>query len=852
VAEQVIIEFIGDTSSLNEAAQQIDSIGKKESDSLKKTNADYKTHADEKRKVIQLEKERQAALDKTIDKLAKETGQSKKELQDFSKVVTQVVGKAVQELTGEVNQYAGALDKSTKAMAGQAKEGQSLKSRLKEIQAELAAMETGQKAFDPKRFKELSKEAGTLKDAIGDVSARVNVLASDTQKLDAMISTATGIAGAFSVAQGAVALFGDENEDLQKALLKVQGTMAILNGLQAVQATLNKDSAFSITVLGAAQTAYNAIVGTSTGLMKVFRLALAATGIGAIILLVGALVANWDKISGSVMNSIKSLKEFSEKLGGIRGIFNGVVESLKSGFGKIGEIVSAVAGGEFGKVVKLGKGLGDAFGEGFNKGVKGVVDAFGEGFNKGAKGLGDAFGKGFFKVVKESIAAQAEELRIKEIAERIKTNERILRVQQAAAKDTIALERKILQDKIAVQKQGTDEYKDAVTDLQVFEAKVLADKKKNHKEEKESYIRSMKEQTEAQLNESKLRGLDKSRWIELEILQEKVGLNRKNEILKLERDLRKQNIDNTITDLRMAQAEKELIDKEYYDKLDLIDTEYWNKQVDREKERAKKTKELKDKELEDEKALNNQIVQLTLQTLSTTLSSFSEIARINAEEKLAQLEKQRDAELANTELTESEKLAINKKYDKEAKAIKRKAAEEEKALKIMQAIIGTAAAIVNALASGGPAAVALAAAAGIAGAAQIAVIARTPIPKFAKGTEFVERGANPRGIDTIPAYLNEGERVVDAHTNKALRGIPNSMLPKLVQNYSQQMPHLDYSAISTTVIDKGIDYDKLGNILAEKLRSNPQAVVKIDKAGFSTFIRTRNNQTEYLNNKFNA
>ena len=822
MAEQVIIEFIGDTSSLNEAAQQIDSIGKKESDSLKKTNADYKTHTDEKRKVIQLEKERQAALDKTIDKLAKETGQSKKELQDFSKVVTQVVGKAVQELTGEVNQYAGALDKSTKAMAGQAKEGQSLKSRLKEIQAELAAMETGQKAFDPTKFKELSKEAGNLKDAIGDVSARVNVLASDTQKLDAMISTATGIAGAFSVAQGAVALFGDENEDLQKALLKVQGTMAILNGLQAVQATLNKDSAFSVTVLGAAQTAYNAVVGTSTGLMKVFRLALAATGIGAVILLIGALVANWDKISVSVGNSIKPLKDFSDKLGGIKGIFTGVVQSLKAGFGQIGEIVKAIASGEFSKVTQLAKGLGTAFGNGFNEGVK------------------------------ASLAEDAEKLRLAEIAERIKTNERILRVQQAAAKDTVALERKILQDKIAVQKQGTDEYKDAVTDLQVFEAKVLSDKKKNHKEEKESYIRSMKEQTEAQLNESKLRGLDKSRWIELEILQEKVGLNRKNEILKLERDLRKQNIDNTITDLRMAQAEKELIDKEYYDKLDLIDTEYWNKQVDREKERAKKTKELKDKELEDEKALNNQIVQITLQTLSTTLSSFSEIARINAEEKLAQLEKQRDAELANTELTESEKLAINKKYDKEEKAIKRKAAEEEKALKIMQAIIGTAAAIVNALASGGPAAVALAAAAGIAGAAQIAVIARTPIPKFAKGTEFVERGANPRGIDTIPAYLNEGERVVDAHTNKALRGIPNSMLPKLVQNYSQQMPHLDYSAISTTVIDKGIDYDKLGNILAEKLRSNPQAVVKIDKAGFSTFIRTRNNQTEYLNNKFNA
>jgi hypothetical protein len=822
VAEQVIIEFIGDTTSLSEAANQINQLGQKESDSLKKTNGEYKNHTEQKKKLIDLEKQRQAELNKTIDTLSKETGQSKKELQEFAKVMTGVVGKSIQDITGQVNQYAGAVEKTTKAMANQAKEGQSLKARLKEIKAELSGMETGDIAFDPKRFKELSKEGGVLADAIGDVSARVNVLASDTQGLDAMISTAQGITGAFSIAQGAAALLGDENQELQEALLKVQSTMAILNGLQALQATLNKDSAFSVTVLGAAQSAYAAYIGTSTGALKLFKLALIATGIGAAIVLIGTLIASWDDISAAVLRSIKPLRDFSDSLGGIKGVFNGIVESFKSGFGQIGEIISAVSKGEFSKVVDLAKGLGTAFADGFNKGVK------------------------------EEKANQAEEMRLQETRERIVTNERLLRVQEAAGKNTIALERKILQDKIAVQKEGTDEYKDAVTDLQVFEAKILNEKKANHKEEKDSYIRSIQEQTDAYLNELKRRQTDATRSIEIAILQERLGLNRKTELAKLERDLKKQNIDNSVTDLEKATLEKELIDKEYYANLTLIDDEYWAKQKEREDTYAKGKEEFNKKVIEDEKEVQKQIREATLNTFSSILGSFQQISQQNTQQKLDTLEEQRDAELANEELTESQKLAINKKYENEAKQLKRKAAEEDKALKLMQAIIGTAQAVINAYGSGGPAGIALAALVAAAGAAQIAVIARTPIPKFAKGTEFVERGNNPRGTDTIPAFINEGERIVPTEINRKLKGIPNSMLPELVKSFTQPMPRLEYQNITQLPNSNQIDYDRLGTILADKLKANPQAVVKIDKSGFSTYIQTRNSQVEYLNNKFNA
>jgi len=115
-----------------------------------------------------------------------------------------------------------------------------------------------------------------------------------------LLGVGQGLAGAFAVAQGAAALFGDENEDLQKAMMKVQAALAILNGVQAVANVLNKDSAVMVNLNATAQRAYAAAVGTSTGALKAFRLALAATGIGLAVVAVGMLAANFDKLSAAV------------------------------------------------------------------------------------------------------------------------------------------------------------------------------------------------------------------------------------------------------------------------------------------------------------------------------------------------------------------------------------------------------------------------------------------------------------------------------------------------------------------------------------------------------------------------
>ncbi len=163
---------------------------------------------------------------------------------------------------------------------------QSAKARLRDLQKQMLDLEAaGQKNTD--QFRKMAAEAGSLKDAIGDTSAQVKVLASDTRTLDTFTSAIQGIAGGFAVAQGAAALFGEENEDVQKAMMKVQAALALVNGATAVANALNKDSALMVNLNAAAQRAYALAVGTSTGALKAFRIALVTTGIGAVVVALG-------------------------------------------------------------------------------------------------------------------------------------------------------------------------------------------------------------------------------------------------------------------------------------------------------------------------------------------------------------------------------------------------------------------------------------------------------------------------------------------------------------------------------------------------------------------------------------
>lgn len=116
-----------------------------------------------------------------------------------------------------------------------------LKKKLRALQAMIGQMNFDG-MIDNDVFVRMTAKAAEMKDALGDAAQAVRLMSSDTAKLDAVITGMQGIAGVASIATGAISLLGNENEDLQSAMLKVQSAIAITNGVQQVANILNKDS----------------------------------------------------------------------------------------------------------------------------------------------------------------------------------------------------------------------------------------------------------------------------------------------------------------------------------------------------------------------------------------------------------------------------------------------------------------------------------------------------------------------------------------------------------------------------------------------------------------------------------
>lgn len=140
------------------------------------------------------------------------------------------VGKSTSQLD-RISEKFGKIENSTAP----------LKKRLRELQAMIAQMNFDGMT-DNDVFVRMTAKAAEMKDALGDASQAVRLMSSDTAKLDATIEAMQGLAGVAGVATGAISLLGTENEDLQRAMLKVQSAIAVMNGVQQIANVLNKDS----------------------------------------------------------------------------------------------------------------------------------------------------------------------------------------------------------------------------------------------------------------------------------------------------------------------------------------------------------------------------------------------------------------------------------------------------------------------------------------------------------------------------------------------------------------------------------------------------------------------------------
>lgn len=174
-----------------------------------------------------------------------------------------------------------------------------LKQQLKEAVAE--AQKLSQVDMGSAEAISAQKEVARLKDDMDDLNDRINSFHPDGMRSIGQV--ASGIAGGFAAAQGAAALFGAESEELQKTLVKVQAALAISQGVEQMIGLGKAIESVSIIIKTQLVTAFSTLKG-----------AIAATGIGALIVGIGVLINEVIKYNEAIEAEEKLQEKLNEEL----------------------------------------------------------------------------------------------------------------------------------------------------------------------------------------------------------------------------------------------------------------------------------------------------------------------------------------------------------------------------------------------------------------------------------------------------------------------------------------------------------------------------------------------------------
>jgi hypothetical protein len=365
---------------VDELAKANDKLNKLFTDEAKKL-AEIKVQQQEQNKVLKEQAKEALGLVGAYDKLTKEYNEAAKSAKDLaaqfgaqSKQAKEASARALEldarlkaadanvgRFNKNVGNYSGALNTLQKALQDvskriddNTKSGQQNTAVIEALQREQGLLQslidTQSKGFanatgeirnnqqailllsqvygeDSAVVSELTKKTAQLADTVGDMKATIKAQASDTHVFDGLIGAAQGLVGVYSVAQGAAALFGDENKELQETFVKLQAVMSVLQGLQAIQNALQKESAARqliniglvriANVQTSLQTAlesknivvrYGAIIA-----QKALNVAMSAAGgpILAIIGIIALMVISLKSFASQTANAAKSLEKLS-------------------------------------------------------------------------------------------------------------------------------------------------------------------------------------------------------------------------------------------------------------------------------------------------------------------------------------------------------------------------------------------------------------------------------------------------------------------------------------------------------------------------------------------------------------
>lgn len=197
----------------------------------------------------------------------------------------------LREQSNALEDEASRMEQARAAAENTAQAHVSLRQQIRALKEEMADAVANGIDEQSEAYKRMVNELGRLQEIQGDIQSQGSVLANDEATFAGVLSGLNGVVGGFTAAQGAVALFAGENENLQKIMLKVQSLMSITMGLQQVAQTLNKDSAFSLITLNKAKEWWNNLLAVGRG-EQIASTAATAADTTATIASTGATTAN--------------------------------------------------------------------------------------------------------------------------------------------------------------------------------------------------------------------------------------------------------------------------------------------------------------------------------------------------------------------------------------------------------------------------------------------------------------------------------------------------------------------------------------------------------------------------------
>jgi hypothetical protein len=930
---QVIIKLIPDTSEMpraEEAVASLAGVDKETADQIKATNKAFQDRAKATQtatsstdKLSDAAKKlaesiaggaiNQAA--KNIDEIGNKSKEASAEAVLFAKTIEAAKQKLTQLSTGssEFDKLSTEIAASELAMANMADEATSARGKLRQYRETLLQLEDA--GLDGTQvFEDLAVAAGELSDQVGDTQNRIKVLASDTFKFDVAIQAVEGVTGAFSVAQGAAALLGSENEDLQKALLKVNAAMSILQGLQSIQNILQKESALSIgatialqkiavvqTNLQAAAESRNIIVRyAAIAAQRALNFVMAANPAGVVLFAIAALATGLYALTRNTDDAAAAQARLNEQLKFGAELNDEFVKSIQDA----GALRQAQLKAQNATEAQLGtarlanlqsqlvqqKIIYDRANANYAK-VNEKFIALGKDASKedaenrqNAYDLANKAAEDYFNIQKQlEIEGINQQQTIRDQAFSDATALAQARISQAKKDSKAEIQARIDAIRVGQAEQLATQ---ALTDAQ--KTKLIAD---NQRAISDLTLQIQEKGFDDQIALAKSKALEEQDFlkrlsldiavVELQAQRDRLGKNaaeaqlietQKNEAIRaLRQNLFKELEKIEVTEFGRSLSRQHAFDKAVIREQVLTSAQLAQARLQARQQENQAALDNKEKRLQEEKELRYRLKETALNTASSIAGSLNEIARNQSDkelsivqdrenEKLKALQQALDQGAISQEEYNQKSQAIQAEYDRKSRAIKIRAAQQEKQLALFQAGIAQSLAILAVLKdqaiplAAKPIFIGLAIAQAL---AQLAAIASKPIPAFKTGTKNAPGGMSLIGEAGPELYYADGKWGYAASPTvldlpKGSKVIPTLETEKILNKYDIPLPKIP--SYMESHYNNKIDYRMLakhvGREVGSQLEKLPLSIHGYDKDGPWQHITTVQNRHQFLSKRF--